>query len=276
MKNTRRLPALHAAFLLSTTCVFAGEPAAPVKPTTEKFAEAAAGKPATSSAPVVTEAAKSDFPYTLQGVFGLPGQADASLRAIGSDESVWVKPGKKIGGWTLVGVDPVNGVAVLSMGARRVTLRLAGSKAGSPGPDSGATEGFNGKPLVFKKLDALRQKKDDRKVYDFMVEAESKTFELMKKTHPQFIRVDGASTELLIQKPGASLAQHLTYYNRMLESKTPEADAVRPMVEALRDASLRVLPTEGATELTEEQIWGKKIDMWREADRIYKQRQSGK
>lgn len=273
MNNASRFLLLQSAFLLAALRVFAAQPSVPAGSASEKSGSSA--ERPTPPAAAVVEPAKADFPYTLQGVFGLPGQADASLRAVGSGKSVWLKPGEKIGGWTLVRVDAEKALVVLSKGGRKVTLHRAGSVAGAAEQASGKSDDFNGMPIVLKKLDDLRRDKNS-KVYEFMVEAESKSFAVMKETHPQFMEVDGASTTLLLDKPGASLAQRLTEYDLMLESKSPEADAVRPMVEALRDAALRVLPKDGSTGLSEQQIWGKEIDMWREADRLYKERHPGK
>lgn len=132
------------------------------------------------------------------------------------------------------------------------------------------------KDIVDRKLCELRQKTGDPSVYNFMTEAEDKAFESLKKTHPQFFRIEGATTHFLYKISGAERTKCLVYYDLMLKSQSPEAEAVRHLVEALREATIRILPKEGGPDLSERQFWTYQHKMWRLADRIYCERNLAK
>jgi hypothetical protein len=116
-----RAARLSFLMVIFTAPAFAGESVAPVK-------AGPVEKPTVKPA----EKAPADFPFTLQGFFGKGADVQVSLREKSSSRSLWLKPGEIAGKWKLESADGKASNAVFILDGRRVELRLAGERAGTP------------------------------------------------------------------------------------------------------------------------------------------------
>lgn len=238
---------------------------------------------ATPAASVVAKLpadAPADFPYSLQGFFGKAGSDEISLREKSTGISAWIKPGKKIGGWKLERADAASGIAILTDGTRRITLRRA--KEQPPvavpviAPESSPEAELKSEEdsVVFKKLKAFEK---NPKIKEVMNQITNDAMEEIKRTRPDLLNKDGNLDE---SNPSAQNQMMDAMRRNLAKNTSEESRQFAPVGNSLLDAmrtvgSAPVYDRNAGTEAMAEfqkksEAYGLKIA--READRIYLER----